>query len=91
MVLVSYDISDDKLRTKFAKYLSKFGYRLQYSVFKIENSERILNNIVQQIENNFSKKFCQSDSVYIFLLSPSCEVIKYGYAKNDDSDIIMIE
>ena len=30
MVLVSYDISDDKLRTKFARDLSKYGFRLQY-------------------------------------------------------------
>ena len=90
MVLVSYDISNNKLRTKFAKYLSKFGYRLQYSVFKIENSERILTNIVQEIENDFSKKFEQSDSVYIFKLSSSCEIKKYGYAKNEDKDIMII-
>ena len=86
MVLVSYDISNDKLRTKF----SKFGYRLQYSVFKIENSEHILTNIVEEIVNNFSKKFSQSDSVYIFKLSSSCEVIKYGYAKNEDEDVMII-
>ena len=90
MVLVSYDISNDKLRTKFSKFLSKFGYRLQYSVFKIENSEHILTNIVQEIVNNYSKKFTQSDSVYIFKLSSSCEVIKYGYAKNEDEDVIII-
>ncbi len=90
MVLVSYDISNDKLRNKFSKYLSKFGYRLQYSVFKIENSDRILNNIISDIENNFSKKFEQCDSIYIFKLSSSCEVIKYGYAVNDDNDVIMV-
>jgi CRISPR-associated protein Cas2 len=90
MVLVSYDISNDKLRTKFAKYLSKYGYRLQYSVFKIENSNRLLDNIIQEIENNFSKKFEQCDSIYIFKLSSSCEVVKYGYAKNDDSDVMVV-
>lgn len=90
MVLISYDISNDKLRTKFAKYLSKFGYRLQYSVFKIENSEHMLSNITQNIENKFSKKFTQGDSVYIFRLTSSCEVIKYGYAKHEDSEVIII-
>ena len=90
MVLVSYDISNDKLRTKFSKFISKFGYRLQYSVFKIENSEHLLTNIVQEIENNYSGKFTQCDSVYIFKLSSSCEVIKYGYAKNDDADVIIL-
>lgn len=32
MVIISYDISDNKLRTKFNKYIRKFGGRLQYSV-----------------------------------------------------------
>ncbi|WP_108977929.1 CRISPR-associated endonuclease Cas2 [Leptospira ryugenii] len=33
MLLISYDISDTKLRTKFAKYLKKYGERQQYSLF----------------------------------------------------------
>lgn len=28
MILISYDIQNDKLRTKFAKYIKKYGYRL---------------------------------------------------------------
>lgn len=89
MILVSYDISDNKLRNKFSKFLSKFGYRLQYSVFKIDNSERILNIVVGEIENQFSKKFSQSDSVYIFKLSSSCEIVRYGYAENEDKNLII--
>ena len=91
MVIVSYDISDDKLRSKFAKFLSKFGYRIQYSVFKIENSERLLNIIIDEIQNKYSKKFTQSDSVYIFKLSSSCKVIKYGYAANEDDNVIFVK
>lgn len=49
MIIVSYDISDDKLRTNFAKYLSKFGHRIQYSVFEIDNSTRILDNIISDL------------------------------------------
>ncbi len=90
MVLISYDISDDKLRTKFAKFLSKFGYRLQYSLFKIENSERIVNNIITKIENDFGKKFKQSDSVYVLKLTSTCMVKKYGYSKNEDKDILLV-
>ena len=51
MIIVSYDISDDKLRTKFAKYLSKFGHWIQYSVFEIDNSTRILDNIISDLKN----------------------------------------
>lgn len=56
MIIVGYDISDDKLRTKFAKYLLKFGRRLQYSVFEIDNSRRILDNIISDLKNEFEKK-----------------------------------
>lgn len=90
MILVSYDISDDKLRTKFAKDLSKFGFRLQYSLFQISNSEHILNNVISVIENKYAKKFSQSDSVMIIKLNPNCEIKKYGYAKNEDTDLFVI-
>lgn len=90
MVIVSYDISNDKLRTKFAKYLSRFGHRLQYSVFEIDNSEKIVNNIVNDLRNKYEKSFSQEDSVIIFKLSSSCEVLRFGYAKNDEKDFIII-
>lgn len=90
MILVSYDISDDKLRTKFAKDLSKYGFRLQYSLFQINNSEHILDNISRIIENKYSAKFTQSDSVMIIKLNPNCEITKYGYAKNEDTDCFVI-
>ena len=90
MIVVSYDISDDKLRTKFTKYLSKFGHRLQYSVFEIDNSKRIVDNIVTDIKNRFEKCFTQQDSVIIFKLSSSCEVLRFGYAKNDEKDFFII-
>ena len=90
MIIISYDISDDKLRTKFAKYLLKFGHRLQYSVFEIDNSRRILDNIISDLKNKFEKRFTQSDSVIIFKLSSSCEVLRFGYARNDESDFMII-
>ena len=31
--LISYDISEDKIRSKIVKYLEGFAFRLQYSVF----------------------------------------------------------
>lgn len=90
MLLVSYDISNDKLRTGFAKFLSKYGYRLQYSVFEIKNSDRILENIKTKIEKYYGEKFGQTDSVIIFILSKTCEIIKFGYARNSDTDLIVM-
>lgn len=90
MIIVSYDISSNKKRIRFSKYLLKFGYRLQYSVIAIDNSERLLNIIKNDIENKFSKSFDESDSVIIFKMSSTCEIIKYGYAKNDNDDLLIV-
>ncbi|MCX7985599.1 MAG: CRISPR-associated endonuclease Cas2 [Bacteroidales bacterium] len=90
MLIVSYDISDTKLRTRFSKFLCKFGVRIQYSVFEIRNSDRVLQNIKAKIEGYYAKRFSQSDSVLIFDLSKQCQIIRYGYAKNDESDLLVV-
>lgn len=90
MLIVSYDISDDKLRSRFSKYLEKFGYRLQYSVFQLKQSPKIIKNISVEIEGQFKKSFSQADSVVIFDLSKQCKIHKYGYASNDDDDLVIV-
>jgi CRISPR-associated protein Cas2 len=89
-LIITYDISNNKLRSQFSKFLGKFGYRLQYSVFEIRNSDRILENIKTKIVAYFEKKFEQSDSVIIFHLGSNTERIRFGYAKNEDSDLIIL-
>lgn len=91
MIIISYDIHDNKLRTKFSKYIKKFGNRMQYSVFEITNSKRMLSNIMAEITNNFEKQFEQTDSVIIIETSENCKITKWGYAKNDESDILLVD
>ncbi len=91
MIIISYDITDNKKRARFNKYIRKFGHMLQYSVYEIENSERILNNIIADINNKWLKQFDQSDSVYIFKLSSSCKIYKYGYARNEDDELLIVK
>jgi CRISPR-associated protein Cas2 len=79
MLIVTYDISNDKLRTKFSKFLEKYGRRIQYSVFEIKNSERILNNILIEIEKKFAPKFEITDSILIFPINPNCSHKIYRY------------
>lgn len=40
MIIISYDIFDDRKRSKFSKYIKRFGHMLQYSVYEIDNSEK---------------------------------------------------
>jgi CRISPR-associated protein Cas2 len=89
MLLISYDISNNKLRTSFSKYLSKFGHRLQYSLFEIKNSKRILNLIQIEINSKYAKQFEESDSIMIFNMSANCVITKYGNAKHQDQELVL--
>ena len=90
MIVISYDIANDKKRARFNKYIRKFGHMLQYSVYEIENSERVLNNIMADIENKWLKQFDQTDSVYVFHMGPSCRIHRFGYAKNEERDLLIV-
>lgn len=47
MQVVSYDISDTRSRTRFSKILTTNGaIRLQYSVYEINNTARVLENLL---------------------------------------------
>lgn len=88
MLVISYDIKDDKVRTKFSKMLTRNGaIRLQYSVYEINNTERVMKNLLVLIEYKFSKEFGGDDSVIIFDVS-SVKLKKYGNAIHRDLDVV---
>lgn len=88
MLVVSYDISNDKLRARFAKMLTRNGaVRLQFSVYEVNNTSRVIENIKIKIETIFSHKFSGGDSVMIFDVNND-KIIKYGNAIHRDRDIV---
>ena len=89
MFLIAYDIRNDKLRTRFSKFIKQFGRRLQYSVYEITNSPRILSNIRVEIEKKFERQFEQSDSVLIFDVPDNACVGRFGYPVNEEGDLIL--
>jgi len=93
MILIAYDFSNDKTRTKFAKFLKKYGRRVQYSVFKIKNSSRVLQLITKEIDHRFKKYFENTDSVLIMKVCDGCQhkAIKYGNMSYEDKDVICLE
>lgn len=88
MLVISYDIKNDKLRTKFSKMLTKHGaVRLQYSVYEVNNSSRVLANLQVIIEDLFAKEFGGDDSVIIFDVA-GVKLKKYGNAVHRDRDVL---
>lgn len=87
MLVVSYDIGDTKLRTRFSKMLTKNGaVRLQYSVYEVNNTNRLLENLMLKIDQ-FAGKFTGADSVIVFDVS-GVKLRKYGNAIHRDVDIV---
>src|SRR5574344_662204 len=92
MLIVSYDFENDKARTRFAKFLEKYGNRIQYSVWQVRDSNRVLQNIMTEVELKYKKHFTGADSVVILHTCKGCDgkVRRYGYAKHEESDLICI-
>lgn len=89
VIIVTYDISNDKTRTKFSKFLEQYGVRVQFSVFEIQNSSRVLNIVRTAIKSNFKELFDPGDSVFIFTTNHS-KTERYGSAGLLDKDLIIL-
>ena len=87
MIIISYDISDDKMRTNFSKMLKSNGaIRLQFSVYEVRNTKRIVNNLMSKIEA-YAKHFTADDSVILFDIEAE-KLTKYGNAIHRDQDVV---
>lgn len=90
MLVISYDIQDDKLRNRFSKMLQKNGaIRLQYSVYEMNNTKRLMDTIRVKIESVFAKQFSGADSVLIFDVE-NTHITKYGNAIHRDVDVVYL-
>lgn len=89
MLVVSYDIADDLIRSRFARMLRQNGaIRLQYSVYEIVNTKRVTDNLMTKIEN-YSKYFTAADSIMIFDVNKN-NIKKYGNAIHRDKDLVYL-
>lgn len=87
MIIVSYDIHDDKVRTKFSKLLEKNGaIRLQFSVYEFNNTKRLSDTLLLRIEQ-FAEAFTGADSIMI-IGGSAIKVMKYGNAIHRDQDVV---
>lgn len=89
MMIVSYDISDNKLRAQFAKLLMQYGDRLQYSVYEIQGTQRVLNLLTEKIKFEFEPRFTGADSVLIFRFS-NREVLRFGHSAHRTGDLLVL-
>lgn len=82
--IVSYDIPDDKRRTKLSKTLLDFGDRVQYSVF-----ECVLDNdALLELKHKIKKIIVEEkDRVRIYTVCANCEKSIEIYGKGEVTEI----
>ena len=92
MIIIAYDISDTKLRTKVSNFLERYGTRIQYSIFQCKYSYSRWERIVTEFECSFQKSIRPTDSIIFWYFSNDQEtnVKKYGYSYYADSSSIVI-
>ena len=65
-IVISYDIPDDKRRTKVMKTLKDFGQHVQYSVFECELKREDYQRLRQKLEALIDK---EADNLRFYVLS----------------------
>ena len=88
-VVISYDIADDRRRTRLAKFLEGFGDRVQYSVFEAELDESQLNDLIRDGRKIIDEL---EDSLRVYRLCAKCErlIEVMGCGKEYDVDFVFI-
>ena len=65
-VIVSYDITDDKRRRKVCKTLEGYGYRVQYSVFECDLTNKQISELKRRLKPHVKGR--EMDSVRFYPL-----------------------
>ena len=81
--LVTYDISNDKRRTKLSAVLDAYGVRVNYSVYEIEVNQTKFDKLLHEIE---LKKliFKKYDSLRFYHLCENCIPKSFEVANRED-------
>ena len=86
IVLIIYDITDDKHRRNLVKILSSFGLRVQKSAFEALLNKRQYNKLLSKIE----KFYRDGDNKRIYKLQEYEEVRVYGVEDYSAEEVIVI-
>ncbi|UCN01259.1 CRISPR-associated endonuclease Cas2 [Sulfurimonas sp. SWIR-19] len=81
--VISYDISNDKRRTKLATLLDKYGTRVNYSVYECEFNQAKFDKLLYEIELKklINKKY---DSLRFYFIHEKAMKRSFEFARRAD-------
>lgn len=89
-IVVTYDIVDDKRRTRIAKTMEDYGTRVQYSVFECILEEAHLAEMMATLKDHINP---EEDSVRLYILCKGCITSVKMLGKGtltEDKDVFII-
>lgn len=86
LVLVIYDIIDNKRRTRLVKILEGFGFRVQKSAFEARLSERQYQKLLSSIE----KYAIKDDNIRNYKINGQGEIRSYGVKQEEIENEVLI-
>jgi len=89
-VVVAYDIVDDRRRTRLAKTLKDYGWRVQKSVFECRLDDRMFLKMKNRVEKTIDH---EEDSVRYYFLCKRCEgdiAVSGLGAVHEEEDVIIV-
>lgn len=90
--IISYDISDNKLRNKLVKILEKYGERVQYSSFEFELNKEDFNNLMSELKVEGFLRKKKGYKLFIYKIKPHLvrQIKRIGYQASLDSNYIIV-
>lgn len=87
VVLMIYDISDDKRRSKMVKCLESFGTRVQKSAFEGMLTKKLYDKMMKKAQKLIDPK---EDSFRVYVVEKLVNTYSWGVNKRQDTDCIVI-
>jgi len=90
LVMISYDVVDDKKRLKLMKYLKDYGDRVQKSVFECNLSPKIYEQVKSGVEEIVNKR---KDRVRYYKICKGCiekiEISGWGEVAEEEDFLVV--
>jgi CRISPR-associated protein Cas2 len=86
LILIIYDIIDNKRRYRMAKFLSGYGFRVQKSAFECKLNKGKYNQLIKRIDKIISKE----DLLRVYKFYENTEVKKWGERKEENMEDFFI-
>ena len=86
LILIIYDMPDNKRRTRFFKFLQRYGFSVQKSAFEARLTKKKYQRLLEEIPKSISS----DDNVRVYKLKGYGEVTTFGKGTQVNEEIIII-